>query len=118
MTKVQYAVICLVFLAITAAAPRVQAQDHNDEFDENSRINTNVAFTLSAPLNPLAHSTNFGWGFVLGAGYNFSHRHAIVAEFLWNRLQPTPEALTPFRLALHSADINGHGNLLAWTANY
>lgn len=118
MTRVQYAVMGLVFCAITAAAPRLRAQDHDDEPDENSRINTNVAFTLSAPLNPLAQSTNFGWGVVIGAGYNISHRHAIVAEFLWNRLQPTPEALTPFRVALHSADVNGHGNLFAWTANY
>jgi hypothetical protein len=120
MNKARLKARTLVFLAflVFALPYALHAQDHDQDLDENSKINTNLGFALSAPLNPLAQNTNFGWGFEVGAGYNFSSRHAIVGEFLWNRLQPTQEVLTPIRVALNTANVNGHGNLYAWTANY
>jgi len=103
----------LILIAITS--PSLGAQD---EYGENSKLNTNLAFSLTAPLNPIAKFANFGWGTTVGAGYNFSRRNAFVGEFLWNRLYPSSETLAPLRLALHSADLHGHSDLYAFTANY
>ena len=83
-------------VAIKDGVAKLCAQ-FDDDLDDSSKINTNMAMTLSAPLNPLAHNTNFGWGVVLGGGYNMSPRHAIIGEFMWNRLQPPPESLTRSR---------------------
>lgn len=106
----------IIFQLVIAAFPAfLNAQD---EYDENSKLNTNMAIPLSVPLNPLAKSVNFGLGTTLGAGYNLSRRNAIVAEFMWNRLFVSSETLAPLRLALHSHDLNGHGNVYAFTANY
>ena len=77
---------------------------------EDSKLNTNLALVLTAPLNPTARFTNFGWGVVAGAGYNFTSHHAFVGEFMWNRLQVSDRALRPIRLALQSPDIDGHAN--------
>lgn len=85
---------------------------------EDSKLNTNLALVLTAPLNPTSRFTNFGWGVVAGAGYNFTSHHAFVGEFMWNRLQVSDRALRPIRLALQSPDIDGHSNLFAFTANY
>jgi Outer membrane protein beta-barrel domain len=57
-------------------------------------------------------------GIDYGAGYNFTRRHAVVGEVMWNWLYPTDGVLQPIRQALQSPDINGHGNLVALTANY
>jgi len=102
-------------IVIAISSPSLGAQD---EYGENSRLNTNLAFSLTAPLNPIAKFANFGWGTTVGAGYNFSRRNAFVGEFLWNRLYPSSETLAPLRLALHSADLHGHSDLYAFTANY
>jgi hypothetical protein len=83
-----------------------------------SRLNSNAAFTISAPLIPTARYTTVAWGFTYGAGYNFSKRHSVLGEVMWNRLSPTSEALAPIRTALQNNDINGHGNLVSLTANY
>jgi outer membrane protein with beta-barrel domain len=89
-----------------------------DESFSFSRLNSNVAFTVSAPLNPTAKYTTTGWGFVYGAGYNFDRHHSVIGEAMWNRLSATNGALAPLRTALQSNNINGHGNLVALTANY
>jgi len=102
-------------IVIAISSPSLGAQD---EYGENSKLNTNLAFSLTAPLNPIAKFANFGWGTTVGAGYNFSRRNAFVGEFLWNRLYPSSETLAPLRLALHSADLHGHSDLYAFTANY
>jgi len=107
------AIACL--LVVAAFPTFLHAQD---DFGEDSRLNTNMAIPLSVPLNPLAKSVNFGLGTTVGAGYNMSRRNAIVVEFMWNRLFVSSETLAPLRLALHSSSLNGHGNLYAFTANY
>jgi Outer membrane protein beta-barrel domain len=106
-------ITCL--LVIVAFPTFLNAQD---EYGEDSKLNTNMAIPLSVPLNPLAKSVNFGLGTTIGAGYNLSRRNAIVAEFMWNRLFVSSQTLAPLRLALHTHDLNGHGNLYAFTANY
>jgi hypothetical protein len=83
-----------------------------------SRLNSNASFTVSVPLSNMTSYSTPAWGFVYGAGYNISKRHSVLGEVMWNRLLPTNEALMPIRAALQINDINGHGNLIALTANY
>jgi hypothetical protein len=108
-------VLIRLTLVVTACMVPLHAQE---EFGEDSKLNTNLAMVVSVPLNPIAKFTNFGWGTTVGAGYNFNRHNAIVGEFLWNHLYPTNEVLAPVRLALNSADVNGHANIYALTANY
>lgn len=82
------------------------------------RLNSNAAFTVSAPLSSTSSYTTAAWGFTYGVGYNFSKRHSVLGEVMWNRLSPTSAVLAPIRAALQNNDINGHGNLAALTANY
>jgi hypothetical protein len=107
------AITCLV--VVIAFPIFLNAQE---DYGEDSRLNTNMAIPLSVPLNPLAKAVNFGLGTTVGAGYNMSRRNSIVAEFMWNRLLVSSETLAPLRVALHSGDLHGHGNLYAFTANY
>jgi Outer membrane protein beta-barrel domain len=103
-------------LVIVCGSTLLSAQEY--DFDENSRLNTNIAVPVVVPVNPTARFTNFGVGFTAGAGYNMSPRNAFVGEFMWNRLFPSNSAITPLRLALHSRSLKGYGNLIAFTGNY
>ena len=103
-------------LVFVCGSTLLSAQE--DDFDENSRLNTNIAVPVVVPVNPTARFTNFGLGFTAGAGYNLSRRNAFVGEFMWNRLFPSNSAITPLRVALHSRSLKGYGNLLAFTGNY
>ena len=107
-----------ILLVIVFCSGLLLGQQDEEEFGEDSKLNTNIAMNLTAPLNPLANFANFGWGFAAGAGYNISPRNAIIGEFLWNRIYPSTSALAPLRAALDSRDLNGHSNLFAITANY
>jgi outer membrane protein with beta-barrel domain len=93
-------------------------QAQNYESQGFSRLNSNAAFAVSAPLNPTARFATVAWGLTYGVGYNFSKHHSVLGEVMWNRLTATSEALAPIREALQNNDINGHGNLVAVTANY
>jgi hypothetical protein len=107
-----------VFVAVIVTAGMWSRAAFAQMDAEDSKLNTNLALVLTAPLNPTARFTNFGWGVVAGAGYNFNSHHAFVGEFMWNRLSVSDQALNPIRVALQSPDINGHANLFAFTANY
>lgn len=111
--------IALVFVSVLATAfvSRVYAQEDH-EYGEDSKLNTNLALTITAPLNPMAKFVNVGGGFVAGAGYNISKSHAFVGEFMWNRMGASDAALRPVRVALGTTDVNGHGNIFALTGNY
>jgi hypothetical protein len=114
MKRASIAVIVAMLLA-NALVCRVFAQD---ELGEDSKVNTNLAFTITAPLNPTAQFVNVGGGLVVGAGYNVSKRNAFIGEFMWNRLGASDAALATVRDALQTHDVNGHGNLFALTGNY
>jgi hypothetical protein len=103
-------------LVVASCSTLLSAQD--EDFDENSKLNTNLGMALAVPVNPTARFTHFGFGFTLGAGYNMTRRNAFIGEFLWNRLYPSNSALAPLRQALHTRNLNGHGNLIAVTGNY
>jgi hypothetical protein len=112
--------ICMATLAtmvvIVCCSTLLSAQEY--DFDENSKLNTNLAIPVVVPVNPTARFTNFGVGLTAGAGYNMSRRNAFVAEFMWNRLFPSNSTIAPLRVALHSRSLKGYGNLLAFTGNY
>jgi hypothetical protein len=106
----------LAVVVAIALAGSLRAQE--EDYGEDSRLNTNLAISLSAPLNPVARFANFGFGTTVGAGVNLSRRNAIVGEFLWNRLFVSSETLAPLRLATQAHDLSGHGNIYGFTANY
>jgi hypothetical protein len=116
MRRIRLLPIVLMALAGTMLLQPLHAQD--EEYGEDSRLNTNLAIPFSIPLNPTARFVNFGVGLVVGAGYNITSRHAIVGEFMWNRLHVNDAALLPIRVAAQNFSINGHGDLFALTANY
>ena len=109
----------LVGLAIVGLFWAIQLHAQDEDFGEDSKLNTNVGMAWTVPAHPTANFVNFGWGVIaMGVGYNFNKHHAFIGEFMWNSLYPTNEALRPFRLALHTHDVSAHSNLLSWTANY
>jgi Outer membrane protein beta-barrel domain len=104
-----------VVLLVNACPVFLNAQD---DYDENSKINTNIAIGFGVPLNPIARFANWGYGITVGAGYNVSRRNAFIGEFMWHRLYPSDETLAPLRLAVNSRDLNGHSDIIAITGNY
>jgi hypothetical protein len=114
MKRALIAVMMAILLTL-ALACRVFAQN---ELGEDSKVNTNLAFTITAPVNPTARFVNVGGGFVAGAGYNATKRNAFIGEFMWNRLGASDAALATVRNALQAHNVNGHGNLFALTGNY
>ncbi|PYY00104.1 MAG: hypothetical protein DMG64_04470 [Acidobacteria bacterium] len=95
----------------------LHAQD--EDFDEYSKLNTDLGMSWSVPVNPIAGFVNYGWGvMVAGAGYNFNQHHALVGELKWNSLYQTNEALNPLRKALNSSSVTAHGHLFSLTMNY
>lgn len=104
----------ILFLTIALSATLLA----QDDYGEDSKLNTNLGIPWSVPLNPIAKLASFGWGTTVGAGYNLSPRNAIIGEFMWNRLFVSSSTLAPLRAAAQAPDLNGHGNLYALTANY
>jgi len=100
----------LTFVIVTSSI--VLAQEPYDKI--NSHIGTLVGF----PLSPTNEFASTGWGVAGGAGYNFNINHALVFEFMWNRLYATDRALQPLRQALQSPDFNGKSTLYVLTGNY
>ena len=115
MHRVLPAIITTVLLATLCV--RVFAQD-DGEFGDDSKLNTNLAFTLTAPLNPMSSFVNVGGGFVAGAGFNVNRRNAFVGEFMWNRLGAADSAIAPIQQALGTRDISGNADIFAVTGNY
>src|SRR5260370_13790824 len=86
--------------------------------NDNPRATTSLGMPLNAPLSPIAQHVSWGLGLTAGAGYNFTRRHALVGDFMWNSLYPTNQTLRPIQIALHTNKVSGHGNLFALTGGY
>lgn len=86
--------------------------------DESDKINSNLGFSVSVPLNPIAQFTDINWGLNAGVGYNFTEHHSFIGEFMWNSLSPSSAALQPIRVAAQDPSISGHSNLFAVTGEY
>lgn len=111
LTLTTLAVVGLLLMACCTVYSQVDNED-------DPRGNVNLGMPLSVPLNPMGQFTNFGWGATLGGGYNFTRKHAAVGEFMWNHLYVPSGALAPLRAALQNSDVNGSGELYAFTGNY
>jgi len=101
--------VCLLALPCV-----IHAQEGNDD----PSFSSNIGMSLSAPLSPISRYADLGLGVDYSAGYNFSRRHALVGEFMWNWIYPSGFALQSLRMAWPSANVNGHGNLFSLTVNY
>jgi hypothetical protein len=110
--NVRHIPLVLILLALS------QVLHAQDECDDECKVNTNVAIVISAPVSSSAQVVGTGWGIVVGAGYNFNRRNAIVNEFLWNRVYPSRGALQPLQTVLQSGDLRGNSDFYALTANY
>lgn len=106
--------VLLAFAVILPFVTSLSAQD----FDENSKVNTNIGFPITIPVGSTSDFSHAGTGIVMGTGYNFNQHNAFVGEFMWNWLYPTEESLDPLRPATAVGDLNGHSNLFVLTANY
>jgi hypothetical protein len=88
------------------------------EPDDNPKFNSNLGLPVSTPLNPTARFAGHGAGVIYGAGYNFTRRHGVFAEFMWDWLNPGGNRLSPIQAALQLNNISAHSNLYALTGNY
>ncbi|MFZ0296271.1 MAG: outer membrane beta-barrel protein [Candidatus Sulfotelmatobacter sp.] len=113
MTFPTKTIIVITVMMIAFCGVRAQ-----DEGDDDPKGNVNLGLPISAPVNPTAQFVNVGVGATLGAGYNFTRRHAVVGEFMWNHLSLNNAAVAPLRAAFQNPGINAGSNLLAFTGNY
>jgi len=111
----KHAMKALIGIGLLACCCNVYAQE---DADDNPRGNVNLGMPMAAPLNPMARLSDFGLGVTTGGGYNFTRRHAIVGEFMWNDLFVDSRALAPIREAAQNPGISGSSHLFAVTGNY
>ncbi len=112
--KTAIRVLLWMSLLLITSSTHAQTESGNDD----PSFTSNLGMPLSVPLNPTARFVSGGWGVDYGAGYNFTRRHAVIGEFMWNSLYASNEALQQVRAALQSSKVSGHGNLFAFTGNY
>lgn len=110
--------LIVIFVLTAWASPLLAQGDDEFGFGEDSKLNTNLGFVVTTPLNPTAQFAKLGYGFVAGAGYNLTKRNAFVGEFMWNWLGASDSALAPIRQVAQDSSITGHGNLYTITGNY
>ena len=89
-----------------------------DDCGDECKINSNLAMIINVPVNSTAQVVGTGWGTVVGAGYNFNQRHAVIGEFLWNRVYSSNGSLQPLQAALQSSNLSGNTDLYALTGSY
>jgi hypothetical protein len=107
--------VCIFILMIALAPPRrLYAQDCGDE----CKINTNIGIIANVPLNPTSQVAGPGWGALGGVGYNFNKRHAVIGEFMWNKIYAQSAALLPLQASLPSGSLFGGTDLFTITGNY
>jgi hypothetical protein len=108
-----------IFLSITLIAATIRPLQAQFISDDESKINSNLGFVISAPLSTTADVVNSGWGVAAGVGYNFNRRNALIGEFMWNRLSPNGQQLQPLRAAaLQASNLDGNSDLYVISGNY
>jgi Outer membrane protein beta-barrel domain len=105
-----------IFLALSSTQP-LWAQLESP-CEDHCKINTNLAGIVNAPLNPTAALVTVGRGGVAGMGYNFNKRHAIIGEFMWNRVYPEANSLQLLRTVLENSNLNAFTDFYVLTGNY
>ena len=113
-TNLRFVLSSLGWMIIGAVTLEAQTQETQDM----GKLNSNAALTISVPSGATSTYATVAWGLTYGVGYNLTPHHALIGEIMWNSLYPTSQALAPIRDGLGNHSINGHGNLVALTANY
>lgn len=107
----------ILALAI-AFTPLAHIQAQNDCVDI-CKVNSNLAMVLNLPVGSTTQAAGVGWGATGGVGYNINPHHALIGEFLWNRMYPSGSALQHLQTAdSQSSSLDGNSNLYALTGNY
>lgn len=102
--------VTTIVLLVLLTSLATWAQD--DEPNDDRKSNGHLGMPINVPLNPMGQFAGVGIGATYGAGYNFTRRHAIIGEFMWDWLNPKVDALTGV------GNVNGHSDLYALTGNY
>jgi hypothetical protein len=110
---------CLASLVVVLASTQALSAQSGDAWcGDHCKINSNLAAVVNIPLNPTAQVATVGWGLDGGLGYNFNKRHAIIAEFMWNRTYPAGDSFQVLRTALQASNLNAYGDFYVLTGNY
>jgi hypothetical protein len=118
MTRSYRFALALIMLYGMIALVPLQPLLAQDECGDECKVNTNVAMVVNVPINLTAQVAGIGWGAVAGIGYNFNQRHAVIGEFMWNRVYPSNGSLQPLQTALQSSNLSGNTDLFTLTGNY
>jgi len=110
--------IGIALAALASARPIAVHAQVGENCGDDCKINSNLAFVVNVPLNPMAQVVTPGWGGVGGVGYNFNKQNAIIGEFMWNRVYPEGDTLQPLRTALALSDLHAATDFFVTTANY
>jgi Outer membrane protein beta-barrel domain len=113
---VRYVVTILLCVGIATFAVNAWAQGGPGNDDPS--ITSSLGIPLSVPLSPTSQHVSFAAGISVAVGYNLNRRNALAGEFMWNGLIPTNATLVPIRADLGTTNVNGHGNVYAFTGNY
>ena len=105
----------IVLAIVLTPLQLLQAQD---DCGDECKINANLAGVINLPVSSTAEAVGTGWGTDVGVGYNFNQRHAVIGQFLWNRVYATDQALQPLKATLQSGNLSGNADLYAITGNY
>jgi hypothetical protein len=100
----------LLLTSLLLCSVRLWAQEEGS--DDNRKSNSHLGWPISVPLNPTAKFADAGTGVTYGVGYNFSRRHAIVGEFMWDWLNTGVSSPRGF------GNVNGGSNLYVFSGNY
>jgi hypothetical protein len=101
----------LLLVSVLLGTVTLWAQEE-EEGDDNRKSNGHLGLPISVPLNPMGQFARPGTGVTYGAGYNFTRRHAVIGEFMWDWLHPSVSGLTG------ATNVNGHSDLYVFTGNY
>lgn len=104
------AVTKFLVLGLLVTSFSLWAQD--EEPNDNRKSNGHLGLPISIPLNPTGQLATAGTGVIYGAGYNFTRRHAVIGEFMWDWLHPNVNRLPGITSA------KAHSQLYTLTANY
>lgn len=121
MTRRMHMMLAVGVLTIGSYAATAQVTGSplfESEGNDSPRGNVHLGLPIVIPLNPTAQAVHLGFGLNGGGGFNFTRRHGVVAEVLWNNMFPTNEALTKIRTALNDSSVDAHANIFALTGNY
>lgn len=111
-------ILACMAIAPCATGAQVPPAGHERGSEDNPLGNVHLGAPIVIPLNPTARAVHLGFGLNVGGGYNFSRKHALVGEFLWNDLFPTNEAMAKIRTALNDPSVHMGVGLINLTANY